>query len=283
MKISTSFRSFSAALTLTALAAVPAAAVQPVACDSDSAAAASRAEYAKAVRTAAPDTPYYAAHPFPRTDEQAIDDFVEFHTRAFGSLDVAVMPAAERRFFAALAADRVHFEVARVANWSPLRCGPRKARRYYFLIRAFDSETGTELLRVTVDDAGHVAHLRHKPEGRSLRPIPELAEARQQAAALLAGTPHDARYVTAWGSLRCDDLVPCIAMEGDAETLLMDGSTGDLYRIRDAGKRFSFRTDLSPARRALTWDAARRAGGELITLGGDTVAVAQPLARIATE
>jgi hypothetical protein len=238
-------------------------------CNQDAAAAKMRAAYASAVRAAAPDTPLYSPNPFPTTDAQVFADFVAFHTSAFADTTLDAMPLEEQRLANALKENYVRYEVVDVENWTPLRCGVPKARLIWSVLRLYDATSDEELARATVDDVGHVGRLRHRPAGRSLRPIVSLSLAARAIRELALGA-RDAQYVATWGTLECDELNPCVAMREGGTVYLLDGRNGDLFRFNRASRRLSFRQDLAVDRRATTLTQAVQGGHRLVSLGADT-------------
>jgi hypothetical protein len=169
-------------------------------CDETGPAAEKRAEYAAAVKAAAPDTPLYAPHPFPRTDAEVFANFVAFHTSAFADTPLAAMSSHDQRLFTALQEQRIRYEVVDVENWSPLRCAVPKSRQAWLVLRLFDAADGTELARASVDDTGHVGRLRHRPSGRELAPILDL----HSAESAIRGFDAEARGATSRPGERSD-------------------------------------------------------------------------------
>jgi len=261
-------------LALGCLGAGAAAAWTPEPCRQDTAWAQTRHEYERAVKEAAPGSALYTAHPFPKTDQEVVESFIEFHSRAFADMPAERLGTEEQALFNALGENRLRFEVHRVVNWTPLACGPRKARRFFFVIRMIDRENGEELARASVDETGHVARLRHRPEGAGFPPWPALTEARAVLRARVAPGAHDPQLVATWGTLRCDEVEPCVAMR-DGNRLWLTTS-GAVYRIDLARPEFSFRRDLGAGRREAVLQAVAQAGEKLISLGGDRFAVAEP-------
>jgi len=125
-------------------------------CSSQGPEAQSRAAYRRALESAAPGTALYTPHLFPTSNADVIEDFVYYHRNAFSDTPLAAMPAPDRHFFELLDAGKIRLEVFQVENWDLLRCGPRKERAFYYIVRAFDRTTGDEVLRASVEDNGHV-------------------------------------------------------------------------------------------------------------------------------
>lgn len=159
----------------------------------------------------------------------------------------------------------------KVENWTPLRCGSPKARTTWALLRLFDVDSGEELARATLDEIGHVARLRHRPIDRPLTPIPslDLAEASLREVAPRA---RDSQFVSTWGTLKCDELVPCVAMRRGTRVLLLDSRTGRLFEFDDSAPRRSFQRDvakLSGDQRASYLSGLAAENRALVSLGRD--------------
>lgn len=246
-------------------------------CPQTGPAAEGRAEYAAAVRSAAPGTPLYIPHPFPKTPAQIFEDLVAFHTMVFEDTPADKLRPEEARLFTALAENRIRYEVVKVENWTPLRCGRRKERRTWSLLRLFDLESNEELARATVDEVGHVGRLAHRLVEHDLPPILDLGTA-QMALREVAPDARDAQYVATWGTLECDELNPCVAMRDGSRVYLLDGRSGRLFSFDDGSRRFSFRKDLSVTHRDATYREVARAGGRLVSLGHDSYVQVEPVA-----
>ncbi len=240
-------------------------------CATTGPAASARAKYAAAVRAAAPDTPLYTPHPFPTTPQEVFEDFVVYHMNAFRDTPNTEIPPEQLRLLTALETNQVRYEVVKVEDWTPLRCGSRKARETWSVLRIFDTSTGDELVRATVDNVGHVGKLRLRPVDGSLAPMMDLSTATASVRAVAPGA-RDAEYVTTWGLPGCDEVTPCVAMRNGPRVYLVDGRTGALFLLTSPSKRLSFRNDLSRARRADTLRGVAQAGARLMSLGQDAFA-----------
>lgn len=238
-----------------------------------------RAAYRKAVETAAPGSELYTPHAFPKAKSEVVENFVYYHRTAFSDTPAAALPPADRHFFELLDAGQIRFEVLQVVNWNPLRCGSRKERAFYHVVRAFNDATGEEVLRASIEDNGHVARVRHKPDAEALPPIPSLASAATSAQARFGLQPKGLQYVAAWGTLSCDEVQPCVAFQSGAGAYLMDVRRGEspVFRIEAAASRLSLGRDLTPERRVARIESLRQRGQELVSLGFDSFS---PAARL---
>lgn len=233
--------------------------------------------FREALTRAEPGSPRYVPHPFPKTPEQVVEDFLAFHRRAWADTPFASLPPVEQRFFAAVEEDRVRFQVSEVANWTPTRCGPKEDKAFYFLVRFVDDSSGEEITRVAVDEAGHVARVVHRPDEGALPEVPDLEQRIAAASAAHGWQPTGGQYVTLWGSIRCDVISPCVGFKVGAEAYFVRAE--QVYRIATEKGRFSVRGELGTVadkRRFLNSFEDRPE--EVITLGHDVLAVAVPVA-----
>lgn len=245
-------------------------------CSAEGKNAQGRAAYRRALEAAAPGTALYTPNVFPKSASAVIENFVYYHRNAFSDTPAPEMPPPDRRFFELLDADRLRFEVFRVENWNPLRCGPRKERAFYHVVRVFDRTTGEELLRASIEDNGHVARVRHKPAEGSLPPILSLAEVVASIKGRFGLQPRNLQYVAAWGTIRCDEVQPCVAFQDAAAVHLTSTAAAGapIYRIDVDAKRLSMRRDLAPAQRTALLTSVRQRGQELVSLGFDRFSTA---------
>jgi len=238
-------------------------------CSTGGAAAQARAEYRTQVESAAPDTPLYTPHPYPTTDDQVIEDFLDYHLRAFSQTPVERIPEADRRLLDVVQSGDARYEVFDVSNWTPLRCGDRKSREIFHVIRIFDRTTDKELARVSVDDAGHVARLRHKPTDQTLAPIPSLAETVASVRARTGLKPVDAEYIATWGTPGCDEVSPCIALRNAQQAFVTRGPQRTVFRFETAGPGISLSKDLTPEKRGQVLLDVKGHGQGLLSVGAD--------------
>ncbi len=238
-------------------------------CSNDGAAAQSRAKYRAQVESAAPDTPLYTPHPYPTTDNQVIEDFLDYHQRAFSQTPADHIPEADLRLFDVVKRGDARFEVFDVSNWTPLRCGERKARKLFHVIRIFDRATGEELARASVDDAGHVARLRHVPADRPLSPIPSLAQTVASVRARTGLKPTNAEYISTWGTPGCDEVSPCVAFRDAKQTFVTRGPQRTVFRFETDGPGISLSKDLTPAKRQQVLLDVKGRGQGLLSVGAD--------------
>ncbi|HEX2251734.1 MAG TPA: hypothetical protein VHQ65_00530 [Thermoanaerobaculia bacterium] len=231
-----------------------------------------RTEFRRQLRNAQPDDPMFVPFPFPRNEHEAVADLIAFHRKAFADLPDNQLAPGNRRFFATLDEGRARFEVARVANWTPSRCGRRSASDFFYLVRVFDTSTGEEISRGAVDNWGLTMALAHVAgEAGGFRALPRLTVAR-------GASVTSPQFVHTVGQeLHCEILWPCIAYrEGANAFIVRDGET---YRLALERPLLSFRQELgNPQARRQLLDRFTGTPETFVTLGGDRVAVAEPVA-----
>jgi hypothetical protein len=234
--------------------------------------------FAKKVHSAEPGSTLYVPHPFPQADQQVIDDFLYQHQEAFGDMPFDQLAAPERRFFSAVRSKTVRFEVLRIENWSPLRCGPERQRSFYFLVRVIEKDGGAEIARAALEDSGLLVKIVNKPEDRHLPPLAGFEASAKLALRKTGVQGRDLQYVTTWGNLRCDTLAPCVVSRSGSTMLLVKGS--EVYRLDPGRKRFSFARDLGApgAMSNVARDLGTR-GEKLVSLGQDVFAAAVPIGK----
>jgi hypothetical protein len=229
---------------------------------------------AERMRAAKPGSPIYVPRPYPATDAQVIEDFLYQHRDVWSDTPAEKLGAPERRFFSAVDSGDTRFEVFRVTNWTPLLCGPQRQRPFYFVIRVIEASTGIEISRAALDDDGRLARVRHRPANRDLEPMPSQDTARGALARI--GVPaQDLQYVTAWGTLDCDLMTPCVASRhgGGAHVV----KHGKVYRLQAKGERLSLKRHLGPAQRDEVSRRYETAGSKLVSVGADVFTVALPV------
>ena len=208
--------------------------------------------------------PDYVPHPYPNTPDQAWEDFLFYHRRAFEATPFSELRPTEQRFFEVVDNGRAKITGHRVVNWSQSRCGPERERAFYFLLSVVDGATGDEITRVAVGQSGVVHSLIHRPAEEEWRHLPEplqdLEQVTAHVAAVTRARPTTAQYVAASGTLRCDVLLPCVALRGEGSVYVQHGERGLFRLATDRGPMRLREGQDGPSRR----DAARelRARGE---------------------
>lgn len=263
---------------LLASSALPARSWEVATCNQEH--AAKWAGVARQMQEAKPGSPVFVPHPFPTTQDQVVENFLFQQKEIWSDLQPGDRPPEEQRFLSLIHSDHARYELTKVENWTPLRCGPERKRDFYFLLRVFDRESGIEVSRASLDDNGLLGALMHLPGGTekvdSPRRFLDLTLARRFAASagLSAEEPH---YVTTYGTLRCHALSPCVAFRERGKVFLIEtrGRLANLYRLELEKPRLSFTKDFSrEERQAGALERLTQGGQELVSLGADALTTA---------
>lgn len=233
-------------------------------------------QFSQQVRSARPGSPVYVPKPFPVNDQQVIEDFLHQHRDIWSDTPADQLRPEEKRFFAAIDSGRARFEVVRVVNWTPLRCGPKQQRPLYFVVRVFEPGTGTEVTRAALNDTGLLSRVRHRSVDHDFPPLADLQAATTKAQTQVRPTADSAQYVTTWGSLECDLLDPCVALRDGSDVLLKHKA--GLYRISSQSPRLSFQRDVTAQRRPEIVKKLDQSGKKLVSLGQDVFTTATRIA-----
>ena len=136
------------------------------------------------------------------------------------------------------------------------------------LLRIIDTSAGREIARATVEDSGMldgVAYPLDRTRPVWSRPIPTLPEA-DQILGTAVGKVVDLQYVVSYGSIGCDELMPCVAgrMVGNDGYAIL--SLRGIYVVDAASRRLDRRPTAGP--RAPIQEVLKKLG-----LGGPNEAV----------
>ena len=225
---------------------------------------------------AKPGSPIYVPKPFPRSDAEVIEDYLYQYSDIWADTKPAELAPVERRVFEGIEAGALRFEVARVENWTPLRCNTERERKVSYLVRIFDA-SGAEIARTALEQSGLFVATATAPETEeALAPLHGLDQAPELVSSRFNVTGAVPQYVETFGTLRCPVLAPCVALRAGDDVLILRGE--ELFEIRAAAEFLSLSRELATqeAKEAhlRTLDEARE---RLVSLGGDAFAVAQKL------
>lgn len=270
-----------------AFVALTAAALAPWAAAADGwtlapcpASAASRAawnDYENRVRGAAPGSPLHLPHPFATDDAGVLENYRFQYRSAWSDTKPEALPAEERAIFAALAAGTARFEIHRVENWSPSRCGGMEEEAFLHLIRVFDA-TGIELARTVLTPSGFLVVSSNTTEKERSESIADQADRLTGPASHLArlGLEGEApQLVSTAGQVRCPPYAPCLAFRRAGDVWIV--ARGTTWVISAEAARWTIEPGvqaadaLGPALRALA------AEEQLVSLGGREYTLARRL------
>jgi len=233
------------------------------------------------LRKAEAGGPEYLPHPFPKTKAEIIEDFTYGLRRGLGE----PVGDSDRLLLNAIEAERTSYRITSVADWTPLHCGRREPRPSFFIVQIFVD--GKEVTRATVAPSGLIGSVLSWADGPFKDNPPRLPsdpeDLVEESGQPMPAKAHDFQYVSVWGTVRCDDLVPCVAFRSASAVYLWwwEPALGQaaLYRVDVEGRRYSQREAFrSPQAKRELLEQFRGSPRELITLGGDVMAEAVEVA-----
>jgi hypothetical protein len=253
-----------------AMLAVDAAAWNLVPCSAQS--IAKRAEYQHRLAGAPSGSLNWIPYPFPHNDAQAIEDFRHQYLDIWGHKQAT--DTARRHFVDSLSANTLKFDVYRVENWRSNRCDSPMNGDFFFLLRMRDGATGQEIARADLYDSGVFASIAIAPADLPRATIDahinqhEIADPAVVANRNAALGPHDAQLITAYGSLTCDTLTPCVAFRSAGNIYVQKND--ELFRFDAAARRISWLRELRDehAKQNLMRTLAAQ-GQRILSLGAD--------------
>lgn len=228
----------------------------------------------RTVRRAQPGSLHYRPKPFPKNSEELIEDFLYEYHRIFDN--PAEVPADMRRIYDGIQQNTLRFEVVRVENWTPLRCGKREESPFDYLIRIFSVVDGVELARMTVSDSGYIRDMSVATEKQPHHSWPVLNDvlARVRSDVGIQGTIPQYVLLVGWPRM-CDYGAPCVAFRWGADTYIMSYRR-ELFLIPAAARRLSTERELKNPDKSVAIAALGLKPSEgIISLGGTVFAVAR--------
>jgi hypothetical protein len=239
-------------------------------------------EFERSVRSAAPGSAVFARVPYPEALADVVRDFEDQYTVHFRR--TAFVPAADRALLALLEAGAARYVLLDVANWMPQRCNlVRGTRTRSFLLRIFDSRSGTEGARIVLHPSGLLgtvttprANVDEATAGLRLADGHDIEAL--DAAARIAGelglVPESMQYVALSGpAVYCPTEVPCIAFRQGERAFLY--RSGEVYELAHTTTRLSNAAFVheGPQRDAIVESLAP--GQQVVSLGGDELTLAK--------
>jgi hypothetical protein len=227
-----------------ALLAVDAAAWNLVPCSAQS--LAKRADYQHRLTGAKAGSLNWIPYPFPRNDAQAVEDFRHQYVDLW-SHNKTVDPARQH-LLDALSAGTIRFDVYHVENWRSNRCDAAMEGDFFFLLRMRDGATGQEIARADLYDSGVMNSIEVAPANLPRATVDAhvnqhvIADPAAVANANAALGAHEAQLVTAYGSLLCDTLTPCVAFRAAGDVYVQKND--ELFRFAATAPRISWLREL---------------------------------------
>ena len=272
-------KTLSGALALLFLAAVPGAAWNLVECPPE--VVETWALPDQFLRDAKPGSPLYLPKPFPKSREEVLADYVFEFQRLLKDTPADLLPKGAAGVLEGLRKKSLRYDVLRIVNWSPTRCGKERRLDAYHLIRVLDGSSGREITRSVLEENGRLGVVSstmddergdsRERQASRLRP-PE--EEMRSVAARFKIRGDSPQYVTTFGTLRCPNVSPCLAFRSGGHVYLASYD-GELFEVEPNGRRLEMGTDIgSPEKNAPILQAIGP-GGRLVSLGGKVFTTAR--------
>ncbi len=223
----------------------------PEVCNADD--FAGRGRFEAHMRTQHPGEPVYTPKPFPKNDAAIIEDFLQQVQVFLSGTKPPLIEGGRRALAQAIDQGTLHIGIVRESNWRNFRCMHYRSGETIYLLRLYDTTTATEVARVSMEESGLINGVMY-PTDRSnpfwSKPLPTLPEGETLLTAAV-GTVLDVQYATSYGTIDCDELMPCVV----GKLVGRDGyaflSRSGIYEFNTASRRvdrrFSARYQKLPA------------------------------------
>ena len=227
---------------------------------------AGRGRFEAHMRTQRPGDPVYAPKPFPKNDAAVIEDFLQQVQVFLNGPKPPLLEGGRRALAQAIDQGTLHIGIVRISNWRNFRCKDYRSGETIYLLRLYDTTTATEVARVTMEDSGLIGGLMCPTDHSNLiwsKPLPTLS----QGAILLtaaAGPVMDLQYAATYGTIQCDEWMPCVvgklaARDGYAfltRSGIYEFEAGSRRVDRGFSARFQTRPALKPNERMMSLGGA---------------------------
>lgn len=230
-------------------------------------------KFEQAIRAARPGSTVYVPKPYPQTQREVISDFLfQYEGLHREKIDPSQLPENEERLIRGILASTVTYDLLRVEDWTPMRCGREQRRDFYFLLRVFDVASGAELARVALEATGLLAEYRSStavqlaetPAAQRGR-LPDPQAFLQQIETAYGIKGEMPQYVSTWG-LNCTPTAPCLAFrDGKSAYVFYDRS---LFQIAPDSTKLRNGRDVGTPSTNRVLLKALAPEQRLVTLGG---------------
>jgi hypothetical protein len=272
-------KTFAGAFALLFLAAVPAPAWNLVECPPE--VVETWALPDQFLRDAKPGSPLYLPKPFPRGKDEVLADYVYEFQRLLKDTPAASLPNGAAGVLEGLRKGTLRYDVLRIVNWSPTRCGKERRLDAYHLIRVLDGRSGLEITRSVLEENGRLGVISStmddergdslQRQATRLRP-PE--EELRSVAARFKIRGEAPQYVTTFGTLRCPNVTPCLAFRGGGHVYLVSYE-GELFEVDPKGRRLEMGKDVGTPEMNEPILKSIGPEGRLVSLGGKVFTTAR--------
>ncbi len=240
-----------------------------------------RGEAIHQLRAAQPGSLQYIPKPFPRNGVEVVEDYRYQILSRWSHSAPSELSDAQRALMDGLERDTLAIDVERVQNWSLRRCSDAGAGDSYHLLRIFDRASGKEIARAALQESGVLEQTGFP--GAADGPIADLNTVAKKVSEAVGAPAQSPVYVTSTGTLRCDVLMPCVAVRSQSSVFLV-APEGEMFEIPAQRRLLSFKNDLGNEQKRNAKQKELAPRGEVVTsLGGDQFVVARRHGRIATK
>ncbi|MEA2465379.1 MAG: hypothetical protein QOJ98_3126 [Acidobacteriota bacterium] len=242
---------------------------------------AKRGQVAQELRAAQPGSLKYIPKPFPKNGVEVVEDYKYQILSRWAHTAQADLSADQRALMEGLQQNTLAIEVQRVQNWSLRRCNDAGTGDTYHLLSISDRASGKELTRAALHESGVLEQTGFA--GAADRPLASLPAVAAQIEKTIGAPATQPVYVTSTGTLRCDVLMPCVAVHSRASVLLV-APDGEMFEIPAQRRLLSFKTDLGNEQKRNAKQKELAPRGEVVTsLGGDQFVVVRSRGRLVKE
>jgi hypothetical protein len=233
------------------------------------------------LRDAKPGSPLYLPKPFPKGREEVLADYVYEFQRLLKDTPASSLPKGAAGVLEGLRKKTLRYDVLRIVNWSPTRCGKERRLDAYHLVRVLDGRDGMEITRSVLEENGRLGVISStmddergdslQRQATRLRP-PE--EEMRSITARLKIRGEAPQYVTTFGTLRCPNVTPCLAFRGGGHVYLASYE-GELFEIDPKGRRLEMGKDVGTPEMNEPILKSIGPEGRLVSLGGKVFTTAR--------
>lgn len=244
---------------------------------------AKKARFGENLRRAAPGAQTYVPKPFPQNENAVREDFIYQYNYLRSHQTPSSMTDSQKKVLGLIKSGGLDIAVARVENWRGSRCLAPRENDAMYLLRLYDRASRMEVARAWLEENGMLGATAYREPG--VDPgwwnvsVASRADALTKTEKKVGLHLTDAQYVTTYGTIECDVLLPCVAMRAAATgaTYVVD-DRARIFEVPPAAKRYSRAKDLKFVENIEKVKRTLAPGQGLISLGGDDYVVARRVA-----
>jgi hypothetical protein len=216
---------------------------------------AGRGQFEAHMRTQQPGDPVYTPKPFPKNNAEIVEDFLQQVQVFLNGTKPPLIEGGRRALAQAISQRTLHVGIVRESNWRNFRCTQYRTGETIYLLRLYDTMTATEVARVAMEESGLINGVMYPTDRANpfwSKPLPTLPEGETLLRAAV-GPVVDVQYAASYGSVDCDELMPCVVgkLAGREGYALL--SRSGIYEFdaasRRVDRRYSARHQNLPARK----------------------------------